>query len=333
MAVSRFTHRSMTKSVKLLPRKATFLIDKFFKEGKTHPTRIVDKNKLTYTPKMAPFCYVGSAGVMVAKDTYDVEPITFPKIRLFDKFSGLDLENTSFNNPNIYIDTTPNQQMASDINDQQQKFKDMIYLRKEWMAAKMFTAGAFTYNDIANKIKYSINYNRNSNLINTVTTKWDDAASNPKNDIMNMIDLILHYGSSGAPMAMVFGDLAYNAAMDNESFLSLMNNRRLELGAIKPIAGEYYFGDIMGMECYRYSMKDSDGNYLIPQKGIAFLSSGNEYFYDYGPVHEKKGLIQTSFFSKMYDQENPPGTFIVVESNPLPMCYDINGTGIMYVLA
>lgn len=333
MSISRFTHRSMTKSVKLLPRKATFLIDKFFKEGKVHPASTVDKNKLTYSPKMAPFCYVGSAGIQVAKDTYTVETVTFPKIRLYSKYSGLDLENTSFNNPNIYIDTTPDQQMSADINDQLQKMKDMIYLRKEWMAGKMFSAGTFTYNDTVNKIKYTVDYGRNGNLINTVTTKWDNSSSTPKSDIMNMVDLILQYGASGAPKAMVFGDLAYNAAMENESFLALLNNRRVELGAIKPIAGEYYFGDIMGMECYRYSMKDSDGNYIIPQKGIVFLSSGNEYFFDYGPVHETLGLIQTSFFSKMYEQQNPPGKFIVVESNPLVMCFDINGTGIMYVLS
>jgi hypothetical protein len=106
------------------------------------------------------------------------------------------------------------------------------------------------------------------------------------------------------------------------------------MGTIEPVAGEQYFGRINGVDCYVYSDSDSDGNPLIPANAVIFLPppTVNKYVIDYGPVHEKEGLIQTDWFSKGWDQEEPPGRFICVETNPLPLTLDIDSIVVMYVV-
>lgn len=329
--VSLFNHRSMSPAVKLLPEQPSFLRTKIFKEGRTHPTREVDLAQLTVRPKMAPFIQVGDEGILVSKDVHDIKSVAFPKIRLKSKYTGLDLEKASINNPVIYIDSTPQQQMITDINDQQQKLKDMCNLRKEWMCAKLLTAGGFTYS--VDGVYYKVDYGRN--VLNTfdVTTSWGTNGAKPLTDFKIGYEKCRTNGSSGVGKMAIFGSNAYDLFMEDATVLAKLNTLNLQMGVIKPVAGEQYFGSINGVECYVYSDNDSDGNPLIPTNAIIFLPvNTNEYVIDYGPVHEKEGLIQTDWFSKGWDQEEPPGRFICVETNPLPLTKDIDSIVVMYVV-
>ncbi|MEQ8168544.1 MAG: major capsid protein [Candidatus Eremiobacterota bacterium] len=328
--ISLFNHRSMSPAVKLLPEKPSFLRTKIFKEGKTHPTREVDLAQLTVRPKMAPFIQVGDEGILVSKDVHDIKSVAFPKIRLKSKYTGLDLEKTSINNPVIYVDSTPQQQMIADINDQQQKLKDMCNLRKEWMCAKLLTAGGFTYSH--DGVYYKVDYGRDTDNVFDVNTDWGTNGATPLKDFRSGYELCRTQGSSGVGRIAVFGSNAYDLFMEDETVLAKLDTLNLKMGTIEPVAGEQYFGRINGVDCYVYSDNDTDGNPFIPANAVVFIPIANEYVIDYGPVHEKEGLIQTDWFSKGWDQEEPPGRFICVETNPLPLARDIDGIVVMYAV-
>lgn len=330
--ISLFNHRSMSPAAKLLKAQPSFLRTKVFKEGKTHPTREVDIAELTISPKMAPFVQVGSPGILVAKDAHSIRAVSFPKIRMVSKYTGLDLEKTSINNPAIYLDSTPQQQMIADINDQLTKLKTMAELRKEWMCAKLLTAAGFTYS--ADGVYYKVDYGRNALNDFDVSTDWDQNACTILKDFKTGYTLCRTNGSSGAGRMAIFGSNAYDLFMDDEQVIKKLDTLNIKMGTVQPVAGEEYFGQINGVDCYVYSDLDSDGNPLIPANAIVFLPPlTNEYAIDYGPVHEKDGLIQTDIFSKGWDQEEPPGKFICLETNPLPITRDINSIVIMYVIA
>ncbi len=330
MAISLFDRRTLTRAIERIVPKPTPFVDNFARKGINHNTKTVDIASLSGSVKMAPFSNRKTTGKMVGKRSGKYEYVEFPHIRLWTPFGDDDMESIDLTQPNIYANQDPGGLLQRKITKQLAEFRQMIQARIEWMFIKMMLDGAIDYTD--NKgVEIDVNYGRSGSATISVTTDWDESTANPINDLMKIDDYLMGT-SAGIPDFYLFSPLAYQYFFENEKILTLLDKRNIEMAKINPGKPGYLqpMAYYLGRPIYRYSVKDDLGSYLITDGYIIASSTANDFFYDFGRLTEIDNPVG-DIFSKSWIEQNPSSRILLAESNPLPMCSDINSVAVMNV--
>jgi len=116
-----------------------------------------------------------------------------------------------------------------------------------------------------------------------------------------------------------------------------MLNTQATTGAMRlqglDVGGYRYLGEYDGKSVYTYEAKytDTAGNakdYIDPKR-IVLTSSLTPFSLEFGPIGDTRNIegrdVAMEFFVKSWEQEDPSGRYLLVESDSIPVTTDIRG--------
>lgn len=140
----------------------------------------------------------------------------------------------------------------------------------EIQASQVLQTGTLTLKDAKGADAYVLDYKPKATHFPTASTTWGQTGDSKIADLKALAEVLRSDGLSN-PDRLVFGELAFSEFLKDEEVLTLLNNRRIELGAIAPETrgnGGTFQGFIW-LGSYRFEMWTYNGRYKDPQTGAS----------------------------------------------------------------
>ena len=159
------------------------------------------------------------------------------------------------------------------------KIENKIRRSLELQASQVLQTGIVTLVDENGVTLYSLDYKPKATHFPTAGIAWGLATSVPLDDL-NALALVIRKDGLRSADELIFGSAAWNAFVQDDSVKALLDNRRMDLGAVVPQEkrdnGGTYKGWIQ-IGNYRFDMWTYDGMYNHPQTGAKteFIDPGN----------------------------------------------------------
>ena len=140
----------------------------------------------------------------------------------------------------------------------------------ELQASQVLQTGIVDLTDEAGVTLYTLDYKPKATHFPTVGINWGGATSVPLSDISALAEIIRNDGL-GDPDDLYFGIGAWNNFIADDTVKSLLDNRRMDTGAVVPMQKRDNGGTYRGwieIGNYRYDMWTYGGRYKHPQTGV-----------------------------------------------------------------
>lgn len=140
----------------------------------------------------------------------------------------------------------------------------------ELQASQVLQTGKLTLKDAKGADAYVLDYKPKATHFPTASTTWGQTGDSKIADLKALAEVLRSDGLSN-PDRLVFGESAFSEFLKDEEVLTLLNNRRIELGAIAPETrgnGGTFQGYIW-LGSYRFEMWTYNGRYKDPQTGAS----------------------------------------------------------------
>ena len=237
--IDLFDTYTMMGMVSTIAPQQTFFRDRYFPTG---PADLFSTNKvlLEYedsNQKMACFVADKAGDIPVARDEYDVMEFMPPRIAPSRLLTADQLNQRGFGEA-LYGGSAPAERA------QRMHLKDLsdldarIIRREEWMCAQVLInngCDVVEYADnqtIGRTRRLKFYEGASSDHIYTVQTKWNLAGGDFFGDVANMCKMLAERGLSAADL--VLGGAVGAAIKTIEMVQKLLDNRRMEYGAMRP---------------------------------------------------------------------------------------------------
>jgi hypothetical protein len=344
-----YSTRTLLEAFDQGPIVSTFLRDTFFKGREYPPTSTVEFDFRRGRRKMAPFVAPLIGGKVMERQGFETRFFKAPRIAPVRALRIPDLEPRVLGET-IYSGRTEADRAADLLAEDSEFLDDAISRREEWMCRQVLLNGGITvtaengYQQVISYLEYGLPTQSVSNHW-PVTTKWDQAASDPLKDLqdarLNVIKL-----SGVSPNVALFGTNAASVFVRNQSVKDLLDNRRLELGLVQPSIQSnsvIRFGTVPGLELYSYAeyFEDDAGQLfpMLPPDVVLLASTVTQNKIVYGAFTQLEDAktkhfvtYQTDRIPFVYGDEEGGALFYRVTSCPLPMPHDILGFCIVEAL-
>lgn len=204
---------------------------------------------------------------------------------------------------------------------------EMIDRRLEWMAAEAIINGQVTVSG-ENYPTVTVGFGRHANHTKTLTSgaRWSQASTaTPLTDIASWANEMLR--RSGRKLTRVtMSPAASEAFFASEQVSKALETRRGSLTQLESfnVSGDYvtYHGTLeggIGLYTYNDIYEDNDGiEQPFLEDGAVVLTGEVEGVQAFGAIMDAKaGWVPMRMFSKMWEQEDPSGIFLMTQSAPL----------------
>ena len=326
--VDLYTPRTLAEVVKTTPPVRTFLRDRFFTNVKTFPTKRVDIDIVKGNRKMAAFIHPMVGGEIVQAEGYETKSYAPPLInpatistadQLLERLPGEDM----------YSGKTPADRAAEKLIEEYNQLNDMTTRREEWMAAQVLTTGQLKVK--GKGVDEVIDFGLTNKITLTSTKKWGDSAADIWGNLKDWKQQVSRNGFANANM-VIMGKAAADAFMADATVAKLLDNRRIEIGAIKPEemeGGITYYGhlNLPGVDIYGYDevyLDDETGKTkpLIPDNVVLMIPSAASFMRAYGlcTYLDDAGAwhrAETDRLLRTYVEHRPDRRFIELQTHPL----------------
>lgn len=140
----------------------------------------------------------------------------------------------------------------------------------EWMASQVLTTGTVTLVNESGDALYTIDFKPKSTHFDTVGVTWaaDGTTGTPLADVEDLAEVLVNDGME-EPDTLIFGKTAIERFLANAQVKARLDNRRMELGQIRPQPrgqGSIYYGDMV-TGSHRFELYAYGGRYRHPQTG------------------------------------------------------------------
>lgn len=326
--VDLYTPRTLAEVVKTTPPVRTFLRDRFFTNVKTFPTKRVDIDIVKGNRKMAAFIHPMVGGEIVQAEGYETKSYAPPLInpatistadQLLERLPGEDM----------YSGKTPADRAAEKLIDEYNQLNDMTTRREEWMAAQVLTTGQLKVK--GKGVDEVIDFWLTNKITLASTKKWGASAADIWGNLKDWKQQVSRNGFANANM-VIMGKAAADAFMADATVAKLLDNRRIEIGAIKPEemeGGITYYGhlNLPGVDIYGYDevyLDDETGETkpLIPDNVVLMIPSAASFMRAYGlcTYLDDAGAwhrAETDRLLRTYVEHRPDRRFIELQTHPL----------------
>lgn len=149
------------------------------------------------------------------------------------------------------------------------KVERKIKRAHELQASQILQTGVLTLIDSAGVELYALDFKPKVTHFPNAAIAWGGSTSVPLVDISLLAEVIRNDGL-GDPDDLYFGIAAWNAFIQDDTVRLLLDNRRMDLGAVKPMEKRSNGGTYRGwinIGNYRYDMWTYGGRYNDPQTG------------------------------------------------------------------
>lgn len=173
------------------------------------------------------------------------------------------------------------------------KIEAKIRRSMELQASQILQTGKLTLIDSAGVALYELDFKPKATHFPDVGIAWGGATSVPLSDISALAEVIRNDGL-GDPDELIFGVDAFNLFITDDSVKSLLDNRRMDTGAVVQMQKRGNGGTYRGwveIGNYRYDMWTYGGRYNHPQTGVktAFMDPNKVI------VRDSKGRLDATF--------------------------------------
>lgn len=326
--VDLYTPRTLAEVVKTTPPVRTFLRDRFFTNVKTFPTKRVDIDIVKGNRKMAAFIHPMVGGEIVQAEGYETKSYSPPLInpatistadQLLERLPGEDM----------YSGKTPADRAAEKLIEEYNQLNDMTTRREEWMAAQVLTTGQLKVK--GKGVDEVIDFGLTNKTTLASTKKWGASAADIWGNLKDWKQQVSRNGFANANM-VIMGKAAADAFMADATVAKLLDNRRIEIGAIKPEemeGGITYYGhlNLPGVDIYGYDevyLDDETGETkpLIPDNVVLMIPSAASFMRAYGlcTYLDDAGAwhrAETDRLLRTYVEHRPDRRFIELQTHPL----------------
>lgn len=326
--VDLYTPRTLAEVVKTTPPVRTFLRDRFFTNVKTFPTERVDIDIVKGNRKMAAFIHPMVGGEIVQAEGYETKSYAPPLInpatistadQLLERLPGEDM----------YSGKAPADRAAEKLIEEYNQLNDMTTRREEWMAAQVLTTGQLKVK--GKGVDEVIDFGLTNKITLTSTKKWGASAADIWGNLKDWKQQVSRNGFANANM-VIMGKAAADAFMADATVAKLLDNRRIEIGAIKPEemeGGITYYGhlNLPGVDIYGYDevyLDDETGETkpLIPDNVVLMIPSAASFMRAYGlcTYLDDAGAwhrAETDRLLRTYVEHRPDRRFIELQTHPL----------------
>jgi hypothetical protein len=340
MAISMYDARVMLKALEQMHPPTSFLLDLFFREENYSLTDTIDVDIMKGNKKLAPFVRPISEGKLVERAGFTTNTIKTPYIKQKMQLNAQDLMTRPLGE-NIYIaggmsmQERAERQLRLDL----QYLQNLILRREEWMAAQALVEGKITI--VGDGLNQEVDFLRPVENTLDADIPWDDATANPLQDMAILANAI-RVASGIMPETFIFGSSAIANFLAHESVRSALDNRRFELGLIRPeVAPDYstYVGMVrvpgLAAEIYTYQESYTDDQNAIqpyiPANIIIAGSKKARTVRQYGVIQDMKALSNAAvrWFPKSWETEDPSARWLMLQSAPLPCIIQTDAFGTM----
>lgn len=326
--VDLYTPRTLAEVVKTTPPVRTFLRDRFFTNVKTFPTKRVDIDIVKGNRKMAAFIHPMVGGEIVQAEGYETKSYAPPLInpatistadQLLERLPGEDM----------YSGKTPADRAAEKLIEEYNQLNDMTTRREEWMAAQVLTTGQLKVK--GKGVDEVIDFGLTNKITLASTKKWGGSAADIWGNLKDWKQQVSRNGFANANM-VIMGKAAADAFLADATIKNLLDNRRIEIGAIKPEemeGGLTYYGhlNLPGVDIYGYDevyLDDETGETkpLIPDNVVLMIPSAASFMRAYGlcTYLDDAGAwhrAETDRLLRTYVEHRPDRRFIELQTHPL----------------
>lgn len=327
MAVSLLTPRSLTDTVNKIITPQPIVLDLLFKNRKLHTAENVDIPIKKHQGKLARFVNRGDAANVVVRGDREIKTLKLPSIREkeFSKAATV-IQNLSAGEGGIYQDKDRMEVFKMDLAEELLMFKNRCLRTMEWMACQAVQTGVVTVaqENVAFTIDFGIASSHKITL--SGAAQWDEATADIVANIRNWKRLVLRHSGGAADIGLLGADAA-DRFVTNDKVLKQFDTNNNKVGSIDQNSGSNYLGRAWGIDWYEVDQAytdeaGSEQNMFDPAR-VVIANSKAPFARNFGPCSDlKAGLKPNEFFSKSWEVEDPSGTWLLVETNPLPAPHD-----------
>jgi Phage major capsid protein E len=335
MAIDMFQTRTMLRAIEQIKTPALWLRDTIFGSVETHTTKYVDIDIQRGNRKIAAYVSPLLQGKVVTREGFETNtyepPYTKEKmITTAQDFLTRDMGT------NVYSGgSTPNQKAQKQLGKDLRSLMTRVDRTEEVQAAEAIQTGIVTA--VGDGIQATINFGMLSSHkpVLTGTDKWDDLAnSDPLADLKVWKNLVKK-DSGLVPRDVIMGENAIAYLIRNTTVKSLMDNRRITMGEIKPDTlpdGVTYWGhlneanlDVWEYTEWYYDIVAATDLPLIDPDKVIMWSRGARATRHYGMIQDLKANFVVPRFAKSWEEEDPSARMLLMQSAPLLAPHQIDG--------
>jgi hypothetical protein len=332
---------TLLKAVENFKPVNTFLRDCFFPQGNNETlltkTALIDVKR--GKRRIAPFVAPKVGGVTINRDGFKTYEITTPLIAPQRNISSNDVEARSLGE-SIISTKTPDQRQYGILAKDLSELDESITRREELMVSDLLFN-----NKIEIKAYIDTNGDRTQDSVVTfgdktedkVTKLWSAADADILKDLRDLRRKIMQ--ESGVnPNIVVMGAKVFDALVDNEKFLKLLDIRNLQIANIAPQFRNNdavtYVGRLtaLGIDIYTYDewYMDDEGKDqpMVPEDKI-LIGARNLGGFKYGAITQMEQRADdfktyaATRVPKYWSNHESNQRMIRLSSRPLPVPYDI----------
>lgn len=288
MPINIYQTQTLVAAAPLVLNRPTFLRDRYFKTGENDlfvTEDVLVEYKDEKNRKLAPCVIPMTGGIAISRDGYKTERYTPANVAPKRVLTVADLQKKGFGET-VFSQKKPAEREAAYLRQDMVDLGELVDSREEWMAAQVLFNNGYTMKHYADEYggdkfqEYAINFydGEDNPSVYTPSSAWSTASTTIISDLYNMAVMLKKRGLKAADV--IFGNDVADIIINNEYFQKLLDNRRLDLMAIKPEelpSGVVYYGRInakgvaLDLFCYTETYVDEQGKTqsFVPEGKIA----------------------------------------------------------------
>ena len=319
----------------------TFFKVRFFSNHVTFPTEKVSFEYQEGKRRLAPYVSPRIGSEAIERDEYSVISYSTPFISPSRVITNDTLAQKLLGEATWNSGMTPEDRAAKIAAQDIVDLQDTIWRREEYMCARVKQDGRLTIK--GRGVNETVDYGFENIAVLDASDRWT-----PTFDIMGQLKTIAgEMRKDGInPDMLILGSSAADMLLKNERFLKLLDNRRVEIGEIKPSELENGIGYLGRMivpgtvfDLYTYEewvpdTTDLDDNGepklkpMVDPETVIIQSSREKNSMLYGAITyvDRGGEFvtqMTEYVPRRWWTENPSQKFVSISSRPLPMPHDL----------
>lgn len=330
--VSIYEPRYLAEVVRTAPPVRTFFLDRYFTNIKLFPTKSVDIDVVKGDRQMAAFIHPMVGGEVLRDEGYKTENFTPPMINPMTVTTAEDaLERMP--GEDLYSGLTPEDRAAKQLTEDYKRLNDAATRREEWMAVRSIMDGQIPI--VGNGMNKVIDFGFTNKVKLEGTKQWGKSAAKPLDDLEDWVDQVLTNGFSNVDH-VIMGKSALRAFLADSIVKEMLDNRRVEMGLIKPsdlANGARYIGHLNkpNLDIYTYGEVYLDNwtdpqnpttKRLIDDNKIALMPSNPNFMRAYARtsyIDDTKRTITatTARLLRTYVAHSPDRMILELQTRPL----------------
>ena len=326
--------QTMLGYIRRRPVQKTFLVDLLVKARNVHNTKRLELDTVFGKNEIAPFVNRAGEGHIIGRDGYDNLTHIAPYIKEKSQVTSADADTREPGTTGFEGASSVDALLARDLDELDMR----IALQEERSLADAVQNGTITVSGIGDE-SYTVNFQRPAGHTIELTgaNRWPTIlAAGDATDLYNAIDAnirtwvgVMRQNSGMNPNILLCDASAAGLIMT--AYKSQLDNRRVELGFIKPELLEgynaTYIGDIWGIDynlkVYAYSgwyAQNGSASDFMSSYTVVLMNRQSPVTIEYGKIENLKAKGQNfkaRRFPNQWMEQDGSAEYIQLESSPL----------------